>query len=130
MIGPHLCLMRPVTVVELGMALGQTIRKAGVALTRTRIPPTAHFARVSRVAQVQDHIKLVVVRIGGIKISGAGGEVRELAVDEPNAMDAARVGSGGVEEGEFEIFEALGVLEQGEIGYIQDPEAGGFLTFL
>ena len=86
------------------MALRQTIGKADVALARSRVPPTAHFARMSGIAQVHNHVKLIVVGIGGIEVGGAGGQVRELAVDEPHAMDSARIWARGIEEREFEIL--------------------------
>src|ERR1700722_6864154 len=121
MIGPHLGLMRPVAIIEFRMALGQTIRKAGVALARSWIPPAAHFARMPRIAQIQDHIKLIVVRIRGIEVRRPRSQVRELAVDEPHTMDAARIWSRRIEEGKLEILQALGVSDALQIRYVQHP---------
>ncbi len=85
---------------------------------------------MARVAQVQNQIKLIVIGIGGVEVGRAGGYVGEFAVDEPDAVDAARIWAGRIEERKFEILQALRVLDSFEIRHIQHPQTGHFLAYL
>ena len=85
---------------------------------------------MSGIAQVHNHVELIVVRIGGIEVGRAGGQVREFTVDEPDAMDSARIRPRGIEEREFEILQALRVLDALEVRYIQHPQARRLLALL
>lgn len=129
-LGPHFDLMRPVPRVELLVAWRQTTRQARVALARARIPPAADFPRTPRIPQVHDHVNLIVVRVGGIEVRHAGGEMRELAVDEPQAMDAARADARRVEEREREILQRLRPLDALEVRHVQRPHARELLSLL
>src|SRR5215470_4152142 len=111
MIGPDLDVVGAVAVVELCVARGQ----ATVAFVRARVPPAADFTRLARIAQIDNDVELIVERVGRLEVSRAGGYVCELAIHEPDAMGAARIGSGGVEEGEAQVLEATGLLDASEI---------------
>ena len=61
-LGEDLDVVRAIAVVELRMARRQTTGQAGVALSRAGIPPAAHLFRMPRIAQVHDHVELIVER--------------------------------------------------------------------
>ena len=86
--------VRTVAAVEFGVTRG---RRRRVALVRAGIPPAADFGRLRWIAHVDDAVELEVIRMRRLEITRARGQVHVLAVDEPHAMRAARMRTGGVE---------------------------------
>jgi hypothetical protein len=68
--------------------------------------------------------------MAGCEVRRAGGEMRELAVDEPQPVGAARLRTGGVEERQLEIVEPARSLDAARVGHVEQPHAGRLLADL
>src|SRR5262245_14963011 len=102
MIRPHFDVVGPITIVELRVPHAQTAGKSSIALRGPLVPPTTGFPRMTRIAKVDDDVDLVILRIRGVKVRHAGRQVGELAVYEPQTMDASRMWPRGIEERELD----------------------------
>ncbi len=95
--GKDVGIVHPKTRIELG---GHTCGwSVTVPDTRARIPPPTHFLWLGRVADIDDAIELIVLRISGGEISRPAGHMHVLTVDKPQTMYTPRVRPRGIEMG-------------------------------
>ena len=85
-VGVDVGVVNAVADVELGVA---SRGRGVVAFLGAGEPPAAGFPWVGGVAQVHNHVELVILRVGRTRVGGAGGKVGEVAVDPPQAVAAA-----------------------------------------
>ncbi len=85
----------------------KTAGQTAIAFTCARQPPASNLSRLTWVAKIDDNPDLIILRVGRMKVRHAGREMRELAIDEPQVVYAARLGARGVEERQTQILETL-----------------------
>ena len=75
-------------------------RRLGIAVARAGQPPTPDLRGTRGLADVDDAVALIVLRIAGREVRGAPAQVDVGAVHEPEVMDTAGVRPRGIEEGD------------------------------
>src|SRR5205814_4340760 len=118
--------VRAVAVVD-GLSLRQAHRQAAVPDAGARQPPSPRLARLARIAHVNGEVELIVLRVLGIEVGGAAREVGELAVHEPEPVDAAGLRPRSVEEGEAQILQRPRVFHAGRVADVEEPHPGRLL---
>jgi hypothetical protein len=69
-----------------------------IAFACARIPPAAGLDRTRRIAHIDDAVELVVPHMRRLEIRRAARAMDKLAIDEPQAMHAARMRTGRIEK--------------------------------
>ena len=87
--------MQPVARVELGVP---SDRRSVVAFPRAGEPPSTGLLLICTVANVDNHVELVVLLVARLEVGRACGEVGIVAVDPPENVAATRVGATRVEK--------------------------------
>src|SRR5215204_910788 len=124
MIRPDLDLVRSISIVERLVPRWETAGQTGIALASAGQPPTPDLSRLPWIPQIDGDPDLIVLRVRRMKVRHAGREMRELAVNEPQVVYAARFGAGRIEEREAEIVESLRACDFLGIGDVEYPHAG------
>ena len=86
----------PEARVELRVAGRRRLR---VTVACAGQPPPADLCRPRRDPHVHDPVALVVLRVARLEVGGAACDVDEASIHEPQMVDAPRVWTGRVEEG-------------------------------
>ncbi len=129
MIRPDLRLVGPITRIDLAIARRQTSGQARITTASPRVPPAADFSRLSRIAEINDDVDLMIVRMGRVEIRLAGRHMDELAIDEPQAMGTLRIGARCVEKREPQVLQRSGPANAFDIRNIQHPESRRLFSF-
>src|SRR6267142_531103 len=95
--------------VELRMTRRRRLR---VAVTRAGEPPAPHLDGTRGLADIDDTVELIVLRIAGLEVRRTAGQMQVSAIDEPQVVHAARVRPGGVEERDRARLARIGHVEE------------------
>src|SRR5579884_1417846 len=109
--GQDVHVVQTIAVIEPRMALQWRL-----ARRHAWNPPAPDLPRALRVLEIDDHVDLVVPRVGGDKVGHPRRQMSVASIHEPDEVTPARGGAGGIEEGDLTETLRLGGVINGDSG--------------